>query len=1244
MRNDSVALAGHRYLVQNKLGQGGMGVVFRALDRLHGREVALKRVAIADPAASEGENSAPSVASVGNGATVGEIGEIVLSTAALGRTRAAFALTDAAPFQRGIEKASALRSTAYPLVGEELRLALAQEFHTLSSLRHPHIISVLDYGFDQNRDPFFTMELLKQAKPLTHAAVNLPMAARVELLQQVLQALIYLHRRGVLHRDLKPANILVVSELGILSAKLLDFGLAVLNHQLRDRAGDISGTVGYIAPEVLRGTSPTERSDLYAFGIISYELLVGHPPIACERESGIIPTALAEDIDWSATGLSPALVEFLHRLLARSPDARYQNAESTARALAAATGGLLPVETEGVRESFLQAAEMVGRDVEMAQLRGALVDALVGQGSAWIIGGESGVGKSRLCDELRTQGQVRGARVLRGQAVSHGGTGGSLFTQALRALSLEVELNELEASVLKTLVADLPFLLGREIADPPELTAQATRLRLLRVAENVLLRSEAPMVLLLEDLHWAEPDSMDLLRRITERAKQRSLLVLCTYRDDERAELPTELPDAKVLKLPRLSADAVASLGESMLGVTGKKSDLVELLLRESEGNTFFILEVMRALAEESGGLSEVARRSLPKQVFAGGVQAALQRRLGRVPASMQPLLQIAAVVGRQIDLKVLRAADSLMDLESWLRRCSDVAVLELSEQQWRFSHEKLRERLLTDLTVDQRRQLHNRVAEAIVHAYADLAPHAATLAYHYEQAGNVQEAGRYAAWAGELAVQRGALADARNLLTKAITLSERTSAPSLVRARLYRLLMSALFGLGELTECEVLLRKALEQLKNPLPADRWHMILAIFRQVGWQSLHRLHPVFVRNAKTETEVAIIEELIIIYELMGEYYAWQNRPIEGTYSFLLAANTTERHGNPSKKAIGFSFIGYLFTLSPLKLGTRLYNAQSRKIFDQKSDSATKLLYLRAITMAHLNTGELADSKHVADQALKIAQEVGDLYAQMHLLVIKWAGNRLSGDLSEARETAGQLLALAKSTENRLFQTWGNGMLGSDLLKLGKVAEAHNHLEIAATLADKGGFREVGVYYRGLQALCAVCLGEQKVASTIGDIMLAQTEGVLFTHNGCYEGYPALVEAFMLLWERCRVEDERRLIEGRLLRALRVLRLYSIIFPNGKPAYYLLRGRHRWGGGMYNDARKDFLQSSSCANRLGMKYEFELAQAWILRTDDRCENRNRILASAGKLREMGADWVASQIEQWDEVTQATFLPRS
>ena len=299
-------------------------------------------------------------------------------------------------------------------------------------------------------------------------------------------------------------------------------------------------------------------------------------------------------------------------------------------------------------------------------------------------------------NELRALALVRGAQVVRGQAITGGGAALKEWGEVMRSLCITTEIGSLEARVLKSLVPDLPELLGRPIQDPPELDSNATMQRLFDTVLGILLRQSVPTVMILEDLHWSSPESLMLLRRLTREASSTALLVLASYRNDERADLPQQLPGSHYMQLERLSSTQVAELAHSMLGSLGRDDQVLAILEKESEGNTFFLIEVVRALAEQSGGLAAIGREKLPQAVQTGGIQAILSRRLERVPQRFQELLQQAAVVGRQIDLAVMRQLDA--DCDAFLQECANAAVLEVFEQQWRFSHDKLREALLSSL------------------------------------------------------------------------------------------------------------------------------------------------------------------------------------------------------------------------------------------------------------------------------------------------------------------------------------------------------------------------------------------------------------------------------------------------------------------------------------------------------------------------------------------------------------------
>lgn len=754
LQNAHTSLVGKRYALRERLGQGSMGAVYRAVDRLTGQQVALKRVIPIAESAFANLHTETAAASV--------------------------------------------------------RVALAREFQTLASLHHPHVIQVLDYGFDDGQMPYFTMTLLDEPRPFLEAASGQSVTTKIRLLIEMLQALAYLHRRGVVHCDLKPDNALVTKEAEV---KVLDFGLASLRGQSRDEE-EIAGTLAYMAPEILQGQQPSVASDLYAVGVMAYELFVGEHPFDLSNTMNLINNTLFTPIIVPHVDLEVAVGDILERLLSKTPDARYTNAYEVIEHLSRAIDQPTPHETAAIRESFLQSAQFVGRDAELKELTNALKEAIASRGSAWLIGGESGVGKSRLMDELRTRALVQGALVLRGQGVSGGGLPYQFWREPLRRLVLAMEIDELEAGILKDLIPDIEHLLERTIPDPIPLDGSAYQQRLFAMIVSIFRRYGQPMLLLLEDLQWGL-ESLDILTSLYASIDELPLMIVGSFRYEDRPNLPDELAGMRYIRLERLSAEGIAALSASMIGEAGQQPEVLELLTTETEGNVYFVVEVVRALAEEAGRLSNIASMSLPRHVFVGGMRQVIARRLNRLPESDRPMLALAACLGRELDLSVLDKLRGDVEIEDWLTTCANCAILEVQDGQWRFAHDKLRQGVLDEMDAKDRADLHRRVAEAIEAVYPYSPEHAAILADHWHDAGNHDRELEYTRAAGQHALHVSALHEAISHFERALELLKHTSLTEEdikdMRADLLLHLSEALKNSGSFSRANEVARQALE-------------------------------------------------------------------------------------------------------------------------------------------------------------------------------------------------------------------------------------------------------------------------------------------------------------------------------------------------------------------------------------------------------------------------------------------------
>jgi tetratricopeptide (TPR) repeat protein len=964
----------NRYRLETSIGQGGMGAVYRAYDRLTGQRIALKRV------------TAPP---------------------------------------------NTLELSSRPSAHESMSLALANEFRTLASLHHPHIISVLDYGFESTLQPFFTMRLLENAEPIDKYAAKCSPSEKIALLSQILQALNYLHRRGILHRDLKPSNVLTQGH----HAYLLDFGLA-LDASYAHTRGDAAGTLAYIAPEVLQGTMPSIASDLYSFGVLAYEILIGEHPFPSKSNSELIHKLLTEPVKIDPSRLDDSLALVILRLLSKDPKDRYASTTDTLRALVEASDYVLPRESQEIRESFLVAANFVGREAEIQNLSAALDHASAGKGQSYLIAGESGVGKSRLMDELRSRALVRGFTVLRGQAVSEGGLPYQLWREILRNLVLMVTITDEEAFILKPLVPDIESLIARQIPDFG-FDSQTMQQRLPLVLLNLLSETSKtrPLLLLLEDLHWAA-EGIEILKFITQGINLSAILIVANYRSDESPHLTETLSNMQLMTLERLSESSIRQLSEAMLGETGSKNDVVELIQRETEGNAFFIVEVVRALAEEAGQLGDIGRSTLPAQVFSGGIKRIIERRLAHLPEWALAPSQVAAVIGREVKPKLMKAVLPRLNLENWLSVAGETAVLSISGETWQFAHDKLREYLLENLPQAERSTVHVQVAEAIEIVYADtLNDYVVLLAQHYAAAGNEKKEAHYALRAAELLLDANPR-EARKYINRAIELKAEAEAenPQKQLAQMLLLLAKAHIRLNDYAEGRETLQKSAviyEQLHDEIGiAITKHHLGEIGFYTG--QLGEALPILQEALGVLTQTEDWRNIGYCYMNIGIIYGRQREMLTARDYFEKCLDAMEKTGDGLLIAQALNNLGISYDMQgEWEKATELYNRSlsiRREIKDKRgiAYSLANLAFLAA------DQERYEEARELRTEALTLLREAGDKMAVANTLDNLGGLEQKLGNNEKALAYHQEALVFAQEAKDANLVPW-------ILLNIGKLEE-------------------------------------------------------------------------------------------------------------------------------------------------------------------------------------------------------------
>ena len=431
----------------------------------------------------------------------------------------------------------------------------------------------------------------------------------------------------------------------------------------------------------------------------------------------------------------------------------------------------------------------VGRESERAVLRQLLLRASQGSGDLVMIGGEPGVGKTRLAEELMAEAVGKGMSVFAGHCYEMEGAAPYIpFVEILEEALARAPNPEAFRADLGEEAAEVARLLPRlrrlcpDIPPPLELPAEQERRYLFNSIREALARvaRRQPLLLFLDDLQWADDPTLLLVLHLAERLPELPVLVVGTYRDtDVGRPLASAFADLRRrpgttwISLKRFPEEATAELLRAMSG-QAPPAGLVGALYQETEGNPFFLEEVYKHLAEEGRLFDDTGKFRTDLEIseldVPEGVRLVVGRRLERLGDDGVRVLAAAGVVGRAFSFELLEAMgeadpDTLLDaVEGAERARLIVSAPDFSgEDRFIFAHELIRQTLVAGLSSPRRRRLHAQAADALEEHYgANLDEHAAAIAHHLQLAGAADDrVFRYLLLAGKWAMDGAASEDA---------------------------------------------------------------------------------------------------------------------------------------------------------------------------------------------------------------------------------------------------------------------------------------------------------------------------------------------------------------------------------------------------------------------------------------------------------------------------------------------------
>ena len=457
---------------------------------------------------------------------------------------------------------------------------------------------------------------------------------------------------------------------------------------------------------------------------------------------------------------------------------------------------------------------LIGREAELTTLVQALLAAQRGTGQCILIAGEAGVGKTRLLSALRQRAVGERFVVLEGHCFEQDTSFPyALWIDALRhlfawrdAADIANLLGPLAAEVVK-LLPELALLLP--VVEPtPTLDPESEKRRLFEALARFAaqLAAACPLLIVFEDLHWCDAASLDFLRAFTHRLIDRPMLLIATYRSDEQPpQLIRFLAQANReraadhLVLAPLARHHAAEMIRTILKIEQLPGGaFLDVIMQLTEGNPFFIEEILKTMAETGQVLSAVdmwKRQSAKELQVPLSVYDAVQRRTERLTPAARQVLTVAAAMGQRLSFEILRqviAKDEPELLAAIKELLMAQLLVEESADHFAFRHALTRDAVYTGMLLRERHALHKQIGETMERFWgATSATHAAELAYHFDQAAVWDKVLKYSQRAGEhahtLYAPREALAHFSRALTAAARLHI-TPAASIPRSRAHAL------------------------------------------------------------------------------------------------------------------------------------------------------------------------------------------------------------------------------------------------------------------------------------------------------------------------------------------------------------------------------------------------------------------------------------------------------------------------
>ncbi len=669
------------------------------------------------------------------------------------------------------------RDVAIKVSTQQFSARFEKEARAIAALNHPHICQIYDVGPD-----FLVLEYI-EGKPISGP---LSVHEAVKLALQIASAMEEAHGRGILHRDLKPGNILVTAR-GV--TKLLDFGLAKRTTEIdpdvtKTFAGTVMGTVAYMAPEQAEGKPVDERSDVFGFGAVLYEMLSGKRAFHGDSVASVLSAILR---DTPAPVNEPVeLQDIVSKCLAKNPRERFQSMAELRVALEQISGRLRERPSSTVVHAPTVAARItVGREEQRGLLWRGYTRVKNGRGLILAVTGEAGIGKTSVLEDFLAELPSRGESPVIGRGrCSQRLAGDEPYLPILEALEslLHPQAGLGFASVMKATAPTWYGLVAPDSAitsssgEPREAAPATSQERMKREFSTLCqeLSRTQPLIIFIDDLHWADISTIDMLNYVAGRFSNTRVLVLGSYRPSDMAlrgnpflGIRNDLESRGLFQeiaLPFLATKDVERYLALEFPHHHFPADFASVIHSKTEGSPLFMADLVRYL-RDTGGIVEVdgawaTARDLPEapRDLPASVRGMIQRKIEQVEERDRKLLVVASIQGYEFDSAIVAEAlemdpaeveerlDILERVHVFVRRGEESEFPDRSlTLNYQFVHVLYQNALIDSLQPTRRAALSGRVARALVARHGNqVASVAARVAVLFEAARDFSACAQY--------------------------------------------------------------------------------------------------------------------------------------------------------------------------------------------------------------------------------------------------------------------------------------------------------------------------------------------------------------------------------------------------------------------------------------------------------------------------------------------------------------------